>query len=214
MTTTEPPAPLRPEPPKPSLRQARYWQPVIAYVLLVISCQWAIIPSHALDVFGHVLGEGSFSVYNMMLAVAAALVFLLARLKRDPSIAWRVWDLVLVCLLTSQILKLLPLPRPGSVLHGGHGGFPSGHTLTAFAVAWLLMETYPAVAPYAFLVALAVGWSRVEIHEHFVYQVLTGGLMGLAIGYGVTTAKSSVGLLLPRIWDRWKDRKGAAREAS
>ena len=203
MTTTVPPAPLSPEPPKPSLRVARYWQPIIAYVLLVILCLWGIHPSHLLSVSGHILGEGTFSIYNMMLAVTAVMVLMLAHLKRDPAIAWRVWDLVLVCLLTSQILKQLPLTRPSG---GGHG-FPSGHTLTAFAVAWLLMETFPKVSPYAFMVALAVGWSRVEIHEHFVYQVLTGGLMGIAIGYGVTTAKSSVGVLLPRFWDRWQERK-------
>jgi membrane-associated phospholipid phosphatase len=203
MITNEPPAPLSPEPPKPSLRVARYWQPIIAFVFLVFLCLWGVKKDHFLDTSGRVLGEGAFSVYNGMLVVAAVMVFLLAKLKRDPSIAWRVWDLTLVCLLTSQILKQLPFTRPSG---GGHG-FPSGHTLTAFAVAWLLMETYPRVAPFAFMVALAVGWSRVETGAHFTYQVLIGAVMGLVIGYAVTTAKNSVGVLLPRIWDNWNDRQ-------
>ena len=50
------------------------------------------------------------------------------------------------------------LPRP----NGDPSGFPSGHTTFSFALAWLLMQTYPRAAPVWFGIAAAIGWSRVE----------------------------------------------------
>lgn len=177
-----------------------YWQPVIAYVLLIITCLWAIIPSRTLNIAGHLLGEHTFSIYNILLASAAILMFLAARLKHDSTIAWRVFDLTLGCMIVSWGLKgAFPhLDRPS----GGEHGFPSGHALTAFAASWLLMEAFPNVSPFAYLIAVAVGWSRVEIREHYTYQVLCGAPMGMMIGYLVTRAPRGVGVLLPRILRR------------
>jgi membrane-associated phospholipid phosphatase len=176
-----------------------YWQPVIAYVLLVIACLWAIIPNRALNIAGHLLGEHTFSIYNLLLAAAAILMFLRARLSHDSTIAWRVFDLSLCSAIVSWGLKLsFNLPRPS----GGPYGFPSGHALTAFAASSLLMEAFPNVSPFAFLIAVAVGWSRVEIHEHYTYQVLIGALLGMLIGYFVTRAPRGVGVLLPRVFVR------------
>ena len=172
-----------------------YWQPVIAYAVLVVSCLWAVVPSPTLDVAGHVLGEHWYSLYNLMLAAAATLVFLRARLRRDPGLAWRVLDLAVCGAIVTGIGKLgFPhLHRPS----GGPSGFPSGHALTAFAAAWLLMETFPNVSPYAFLIAVAVGWSRVEIHEHYTYQVLIGAALGMMVGFGITRAPHGVGISSP-----------------
>ena len=162
--------------------------------MLVISCLWAIVPSPTLDVAGHVLGEHWYSLYNLMLAAAATLVFLRARLRHDPGLAWRVLDLAVCGAIVTGIGKLgFPLlTRPS----GGPSGFPSGHALTAFAASWLLMETFPNVSPYAFLIAVAVGWSRVEIHEHYIYQVLIGAPLGMMVGYAITRAPHGVGVLL------------------
>ena len=183
-----------------SITLAEFRQPLIAYVVLVIACLWAVVPSRALDIAGHVLGEHWYSLYNFMLAAASILLLLQARLRHDPTITWRVFDLILCCMLVSWGLKgLFPhLTRPS----GGAHGFPSGHALTAFAASWLLMETFPNVSPYAFLLAVAVGWSRVEIHEHYTYQVLIGAPLGMAIGYFVTRAPRGVGVLLPRLFQR------------
>lgn len=197
--SSPPPSPLA-ELNRPSVWQSRFGQPLIAYVALVVTCVWAVVPSPALDVAGHVLGEHWYSLYNFMLAAAAILVFLRARLTRDPAIAWRVLDLALCGAIVTGIGKLgFPyLTRPS----GGHGGFPSGHALTAFAASWLLMETFPNVSPYAFLIAVAVGWSRVEIHEHYIYQVLIGAPLGMMIGYGITQTPRGVGVLVPRLFRR------------
>lgn len=182
--------------------QQRYWQPLIAYIVLIGLCLHGIVRNHALNLFGHLLGEHWDSIYNILLATAATMLFVTARLRRDSSIAWRVFDLTIMCMIVSWGLKgTFPhMLRPS----GGEHGFPSGHSLTAFAASWLLMAVFPKLSPIAFLIATAVGWSRVEIGEHYTYQVLSGAPMGMAIGYFVTTAKPGVGVVLPRIFQRKK----------
>jgi membrane-associated phospholipid phosphatase len=173
----------------------RYLQPLFAYVVLTGLCFWAVVPSHRLWVAGHVLGEHWYSVYNGMLLVATILLFASAKIKNDAALAWRVWDLAICCAVISLGGKMIPLPRPS----GGAHGFPSGHALTAFAAACLIMNTFPKAAPYAFIIAVAVGWSRVEIHEHFVYQVLAGAILGVMVGAAVSHANAYEGIILPRI---------------
>jgi len=174
----------------------RFYLPIAAYILLVIVCVLGVVDSPPLTRAGQLLGEHWYSIYNGMLVVSAILLLLRARATRNPLLAWRVLDIAICCTLASQGLKLLPLNRPS----GGPHGFPSGHTLSAFAVAWILMETIPGSAPFAFLLAVAIGWSRVEIHEHFIYQVLSGALIGMVISYFI--ARSPLGILFPRFVKR------------
>jgi membrane-associated phospholipid phosphatase len=173
----------------------RYWQPLLAYVLLVITCLWVIVPSHALWVAGRLLGEHWYSIYNCMLALATALVFITAKRTKNPALAWKAWDLAICCMVISLCGKMIPLNRPS----GGAHGFPSGHALTAFATACLLMNIFPRLSTFAFAIALAVGWSRVEIREHFPYQVFAGALFGIIVGAAVSHAKDNVGVVLPRL---------------
>ena len=147
---------------------------------------------------GRALGEHWYSIYNCMLVGSGILMLIAARLMKRPALGWRVWDLTLCCAIASLGCKLFALPRPS----GGPHGFPSGHALTAFAAACLLQKTFPRISPYAFIIAVGVGWSRVEIREHFVYQVLIGALMGVLVGTAVANARDNEGVLLPRILRR------------
>ena len=183
------------------LNKPRYYLPIAAYILLVILCILGVVDTPALNHAGHMLGEHWYSIYNGMLVVSAILLLAVARSTRNPALAWRVLDIAICCTLASQGLKQLPFSRPS----GGPHGFPSGHTLASFAIAWVLMETVPGVAPFAFLLAVAIGWSRVEIHAHFIYQVLSGALIGMTIGYFIT--RSPMGILFPRFVKRKEDMK-------
>ena len=49
-------------------------------------------------------------------------------------------------------------PRPS----GHDGGFPSGHAAAACALAYLLTERLPRLAPLWYAVAALIAWSRVE----------------------------------------------------
>lgn len=187
---------------------ARYVQPLIAFAVLAASCRWGLIRSPQLLAVGQLLGEHTFSIYNMLLTVAGLIMLRHAWATAQPYLAWRVLDLSIGTAVTSLGLKIINLPRPS----GGPHGFPSGHALTAFAASWLLLETFPAVSPYAFAIAVAVGWSRVEIREHYTYQVVIGALLGMVVGYVVTHAPHDKGVFMPRLLRRKPVEKPSSAE--
>jgi membrane-associated phospholipid phosphatase len=66
--------------------------------------------------------------------------------------------------------------------------FPSGHATQAFAVASVVAAVYddhPWVAPVAFAGAGLVGFARINDNQHFLSDVLVGGLIGTLVGYEV-----------------------------
>jgi undecaprenyl-diphosphatase len=69
--------------------------------------------------------------------------------------------------------------RPGS------WSFPSGHTASSFACAWVLSTVWPRSAPAFFTLASAVGFSRIYVGAHYPGDVLSGAFFGLAIAEAV-----------------------------
>ena len=65
-----------------------------------------------------------------------------------------------------------------------HNSFPSGHTMTAFALFFLLSQLgkRKAWGLLFALAAVAVGMSRVYLLKHFFLDVCIGGAIGLVIG--------------------------------
>jgi undecaprenyl-diphosphatase len=61
--------------------------------------------------------------------------------------------------------------------------FPSGHTMTAFAVAIPLALFYPTLAIGLFFCALSIAMSRILLGMHFLSDVVAGALIGTALGY-------------------------------
>ena len=60
--------------------------------------------------------------------------------------------------------------------------FPSGHTMNAFAIATVLAVRFPALSPALFLLAAAIGASRVVLGLHFASDVGVGAALGALIG--------------------------------
>jgi membrane-associated phospholipid phosphatase len=56
--------------------------------------------------------------------------------------------------------------------------FPSGHVTAAFASATCLASFYPPARVICFGVATAAGVNRVVKHQHFLSDVVAGGLLG------------------------------------
>jgi undecaprenyl-diphosphatase len=61
--------------------------------------------------------------------------------------------------------------------------FPSGHTITAFAVAIALGTFYPAMRAELLFCAGSVACSRILLGMHFLSDVVAGGLLGAGLGY-------------------------------
>jgi undecaprenyl-diphosphatase len=61
--------------------------------------------------------------------------------------------------------------------------FPSGHTMTAFAVAIPLSMFYPNITIGLLFCALSIAMSRILLGMHFLSDVVAGALIGTALGY-------------------------------
>jgi undecaprenyl-diphosphatase len=60
--------------------------------------------------------------------------------------------------------------------------FPSGHTITAFAVAVPIGLFYPALLPVLIFCAMSVASSRVLLGLHFLSDVIAGIAIGCGLG--------------------------------
>lgn len=98
-------------------------------------------------------------------------------------------------LISSTLKPLFDLARPTDILNissyhligakiSGHS-FPSGHTMSAFAVASSLIFFYKKsfVTVTMFLLASLVGLSRIMLGVHWPIDVLIGATLGLACAY-------------------------------
>jgi len=61
----------------------------------------------------------------------------------------------------------------------GSWSFPSGHTASSFASAWVLTTVWPKRAPLFFGLASLVGLSRVYVGAHYPGDVLSGSALGV-----------------------------------
>jgi undecaprenyl-diphosphatase len=59
--------------------------------------------------------------------------------------------------------------------------FPSGHTITAFAVAVSLSAFYPSLLAGLLFCAISIAASRVLLGMHFLSDVLAGALIGSSL---------------------------------
>lgn len=62
--------------------------------------------------------------------------------------------------------------------------FPSGHTITAFAMASTLSLFYPSLSAGLYFCAASIAASRIMLGMHFLSDVAAGALLGLGLGYG------------------------------
>jgi len=63
--------------------------------------------------------------------------------------------------------------------------FPSGHSVTSFALAYVLARTYPKASPLFYALATMVALSRVYLASHFLSDVVAGTAIGLLAGWMV-----------------------------
>jgi undecaprenyl-diphosphatase len=66
--------------------------------------------------------------------------------------------------------------------------FPSGHTITAFAVAVSLSAFYPELAAGLLFCALSVAASRILLGMHFLSDVVAGAAIGTLLAFASTSA--------------------------
>src|SRR5271154_288299 len=105
-------------------------------------------------------------------------------------------------LVFKTLKKLSHRPRPcqlqphcwSKVLPPDQFSFPSGHTMTAFAIALVVSYFYPSLEGPLYFLAISIAFSRVVLGMHFLSDVLAGAVLGSALGVASIVTFASYGL--------------------
>jgi membrane-associated phospholipid phosphatase len=131
------------------------------------------------------LGDGLFAV---------AVILLLLILRRWSQALQILTAFVLSAALAQLLKEAFHMPRPReffppgaysyfipNVTLNGHASFPSGHSTSIFVLATMLalFEKNKQLNVLYLLLAMAVGYSRIYLGQHFLPDVLMGSLLGL-----------------------------------
>ena len=141
------------------------------------------------DVFVWLTRIGTWGAVWLLLAVGLAVVWRRASLLIAVALADVAADSLAGALKAATQVERPPLryvhPKALVSLPSG-SSFPSGHTATSFACATVLSFFVPRAAPAFYLLALAIGFSRIYVGVHWPLDVLGGAVLGLAVGLAVT----------------------------
>lgn len=151
--------------------------------------------TEALDNLFHTLstyGDGGF------LLLAGAVILMVNNQDIRMNIFRLVSSYVLSAIIV-QICKNLIWPRvrrPSMVISpeelqiveevvlSGFKSFPSGHTATAFAVLFVLsVRTNNTIKFIAAILALAIGYSRLYLNQHFLIDIAASAGIGVLVGF-------------------------------
>jgi membrane-associated phospholipid phosphatase len=137
------------------------------------------------------LGDGLF----------AGIICLIFLVLRRWSQAFQLIAAFVVSALVAQTMKnLFSMPRPRQFFHAGQysyfidgvthigfASFPSGHSTSVFALATLLaiFDSNPKGNILYLLAAVAVGYSRIYLGQHFLGDVLVGSVIGVVTAVGI-----------------------------
>lgn len=78
------------------------------------------------------------------------------------------------CWINKSIQLLISIPQDYS--------FPSGHTMSSFIAATIIMHFNKKLGAAAFVLAAMIAFSRLYLYVHFPTDVMAGALIGVAIG--------------------------------
>ena len=105
---------------------------------------------------------------GLILFVTLAICALLTNLVLKPLVARP-----RPCHIAPEIPLLIPCPMDYS--------FPSGHTMSSFAAATVILLTNSNFGIYAFIMAALIAYSRLYLFVHYPSDVLAGSLFGVVI---------------------------------
>jgi membrane-associated phospholipid phosphatase len=95
-------------------------------------------------------------------------------------------DLIRAQVLNEVITESLKVAVNRDRPNGGHDSFPSGHTSATFATAAILQSDFGwGAGAAAYALGGFVAWSRVRSNNHWLSDVVSGGVIGILSGRAV-----------------------------
>ena len=78
--------------------------------------------------------------------------------------------------------------------HSDHWSFPSGHSVTAAALAFALSRLYPRLTAVWVVAALLIAFSRIALDQHYLSDVIAGLYIGFVFAWAIATMLDMRGL--------------------
>lgn len=148
-----------------------------------------------------IITQAGDSMWYFILLVPAFIVirFVWKNEQWSAKILYLILCISLSGILNTGIKWLMGRNRPINLIEDGVFGFdffrmiylhentsfPSGHTVTAFALATAFSFLYPRLRVPAFLIAVMIGLSRVVVTAHYLSDVIAGVVVGVICSLGV-----------------------------
>ena len=148
-----------------------------------------------------IITQAGDSLWYFILLVPAFIVirFVWKNEQWSAKILYLILCISLSGILNTGIKWLMGRNRPINLIEDGVFGFdffriiylyettsfPSGHTVTAFAMATSFSFLYPRWSVPAFLIAAMIGLSRIVLTAHYLSDVIAGAVVGVICSLGV-----------------------------
>jgi undecaprenyl-diphosphatase len=124
--------------------------------------------------------------------VMGAIILLFGGAERFATIGASALAVALGIVLFLKLKRVFNRQRPCAIephcwarlLPPDQFSFPSGHSITAFAVATPMALHYPTLAAGLVFCALSIALSRIMLGLHFLSDVIAGCALGCLLGYG------------------------------
>lgn len=145
--------------------------------------------------------------------IVAAVIMLFFRKSRKTGITV-LFVLVIGWLLSTVILKCIivrerPFNTPGALLDinsllipppSDRFSFPSGHALSSFSVAAVMLFYDKKIGISALILASLISFSRLYLYVHFPTDVIGGMILGFGFAFAAR-------YIIDRIWEKTNERK-------
>ncbi len=108
------------------------------------------------------------------------------QLSLGARFCWILGAFLLDLLVVQGAKHIFYAPRPNfeQVWKWGrhpHSGFPSGHSVPAFMLATMVLQSTPQWAPFWYMGAVLIAYGRWKVEAHFAWQVTLSAILGVLI---------------------------------